>query len=262
MPAPAIPRPRAAVILCSALLLSGTAGSADDQRATGKLVNEIIELRSQVDELDSRLQQMKDEHKNRMSSLSREEGQLESDKERQQMRLKKIQRQVEQEREKLAEAGVGNEALKPVIADGIANLRDYVRTALPFKRSERLNALDEMDSQLKGGALPPPRVANRLWSFVADEMRLAEETGLYRQSITIDGGDKLVDVARLGMMHLYFRTDDGRAGYAVKEEDSWQYRYAEGGDQDRIKELLSSLRKQVRTGYFELPNPVRPMELN
>lgn len=262
MPAPAIQRPGAALILCSALLLSGTAGAADDQRATDKLVNEIIELRGQVDKLDSRLQQMKDEHKNRMSSLSREQGQLESEKERQQMQLKKLERQVAEEKEKLAEAGVGNEALKPVIADGIANLRDYVRTALPFKRAERLNALDEMENQLKGGSLPPPRVANRLWSFVADEIRLTEETGLYRQSITIDGGDKLVDVARLGMMHLYFRTDDGQAGFAVKENDSWQYRYARGANKDRINNLLSSLRKQVRTGYFELPNPVRPMELN
>jgi hypothetical protein len=105
-------------------------------------------------------------------------------------------------------------------------------------------------------------VANRLWSFIADEMRLAEETGLYRQSVTIDGSEKLVDVARLGMMHLYFRTDDGRAGYAVRQDGNWQYRYADGGDKDRINNLLSSLRKQVRTGYFELPNPVRPMELN
>lgn len=262
MPAPVIRRSPLTVIFLSILLLMGAARAADEQRATDELVNRIIDLRGQVDELDNQLQQMKDEHKNRMSSLSREQGQLESEKERQQMRLKKVERQVEQEREKLAEAGVGNEALKPVIADGIANLRGYVRTALPFKRSERLNALDEMQSQLKGGSLPPPRVANRLWSFVADEMRLAEESGLYRQSITVDGGDKLVDVARLGMMHLYFRTDDGRAGYAVKEEGSWQYRYADGGDKDRINDFLSSLRKQVRTGYFELPNPVRPMELN
>lgn len=262
MPAPVIRRSPMTVILLTALLLTGLARAADEERATDELVNRIIELRGQVDELDNKLQQAKDEHKNRMSSLSREQGQLESEKERQEMRLKKMQRKVEEEREKLAEAGVGNEALKPVIAEGIASLRDYVRTALPFKRSERLNALDEMESQLEGGSLPPPRLANRLWSFVADEMRLAEESGLYRQSITIDGDDKLVDVARLGMMHLYFRTDDGRAGYAVREDDDWQYRYADGGDRDRIENLLSSLRKQVRSGYFELPNPVRPMELN
>jgi chorismate mutase len=261
MPAPVIRRSVSTAIL-SMLVLTMPVRAADDPRPIDELVNRIIELRGQVDELDSQLQQMKSEHKNRMSSLAREEGQLKAERERQQLRLKKVERQVGKEREKLAAAGVGNEELKPVIRDALGDLRGYVNTALPFKRAARLDSLDEMESQLTGGSLPPPRVANRLWSFVSDELRLASETGIYRQSVSIEGEDKLVDVARVGMMHLYFRTDDGRTGYATRQNGNWQYQYVDGSDRDRIRELMASLRKQVRTGYFKLPNPARPMELN
>lgn len=238
------------------LLAWGAPLAAAQAEPVDALVQQIIQLRGDVGDLDNRLQQLKEEHKNRMASLAREQGELAAAKERQQLRLKKLRHDMEQQRASLMDASADSKELEPIIRQVLSDLRLYVNESLPFKRGERLAALDEMEVQLEGGSVTAPRLINNLWALLADEMSLAEGVGLYRQSIAVDGQDKLVDVARVGMMQLYFRTDDERYGYAARNGDNWQYFYADAADGGRIGVLIGSLRKQVRSGYFELPNPV------
>lgn len=246
--------------LVMSLSASNASLANDQQAAIDELVDRIILLRGEVNDLDSQLQSLKTEHRNRMSSLSRERGQLESEQERQRLTLERATRKLDESRAALAEAGSGDEALAPVLKDAMQTLEEHVRASLPFKREERLEAINEMRAQMDSGRLPPPRVANRLWSLLADEIRLTSETGLYRQPITVNDEDKLADVARLGMMQLYFRTDDERVGVALRNNGDWAYEYAQGADRTRIETFMDSLRKQVRTGYFELPAPARNQE--
>ena len=225
-----------------------------------ELVQQIIKLRGEVGDLDNQLQQLKDEHKNRMASLAREQGELAAARERQALRLKKLEHEMSKQRESMADAGADSEALAPVISEVIRDMRTYVNGTLPFKRADRLAVLDEMQAQLDGQSVTVPRLINNLWALVSDEIALAEGVGLYRQSIEVDGQDKLVDVARVGMMQLYFRTEDERFGYAQRDGSDWRYVYADAGDSSRIAVLIDSLRKQVRSGYFELPNQITSVE--
>ena len=225
-----------------------------------ELVQQIIKLRGEVGDLDNRLQQLKDEHKHRMASLSREQGELAAAKERQALRLKKLEHEMSKQRESMADAVADSDALAPVISDVIQDMRGYVNGTLPFKRADRLAVLDEMQAQLEGQSVTVPRLINNLWALVSDEIALAEGVGLYRQSIEVDGQDKLVDVARVGMMQLYFRTEDERFGYATRDVGGWRYVYADAADSSRIAVLIDSLRKQVRSGYFELPNHTSSVE--
>lgn len=220
-----------------------------------ELVARIIEMRGQVEDLDAELQRLKAEHSTRMSTLSRQAGQLAAEREQQELRLRRIEMRLEREREQVAAAGAGDATLAPVVEQAIAELRAHVAESLPFQRADRLQVLDGLQSQLRGGALEPSRVANRLWALIADEIRLSGEVGLYRQPVTIDGDDRLADVVRIGMMQLYFRTDDERFGYAARRDGEWAFEYADGADRDRIRELTAALRQQIRSGYFELPNP-------
>jgi hypothetical protein len=260
IPMTAIPRAArrlpAAGALCLALV-AGPSMAQDGDREIENLVDRIIELRGDVEELDSRLQSLKKEHESRMSSLARREGELTSQREAQKLQIKKLEKKLADLREQVREAGVATEELEPVIVEAIDGMREYVRSSLPFKRGERLASLDELETQLKNDALEPPRVANRLWSFHADEIRLTSESGIFRQPIEIGGEERLVDVARLGMMMLYFRTDDEQYGYATNGANGWSFEYVDGSRQrDQVASLFDSLRKQIRTGYFQLPNPI------
>ena len=65
----------------------------------------------------------------------------------------------------------------------------------------------------------------------------------------------LADIAKLGAVAIYFQTRDGRSGFVARSGDDWQYRVAESSrDRERIASLFDSLKKQISTGYFELPN--------
>ena len=127
--------------------------------------------------------------------------------------------------------------------------------------SERTAELAEIRKQLAQDVLTPHKAAKRLWTFYEDEIRLAEENGVYQQTVTVAGEEKLADVARLGMMMLFFKTPDGDYGRALKEHGEWMYKvYRDEADRDQVKELFASFRKQVRTGFFTLPNALTGTE--
>ena len=77
---------------------------------------------------------------------------------------------------------------------------------------------------------------------------------LDRQTLTLEGGEVLVDVARLGMVGMFFVAGDGRTGQAVRQGDTWTWTvHTDPEDTARVLELVDNLKKQVRVGFFELP---------
>lgn len=227
---------------------------ADDAEELEAMIERIIALRGSVEDLDNDLDARRSEHESRMSSLARREGQLDAERQRAQRNVDKLEERLDGLRTEVAEAGVENETLVPVLEDALAGARERVEAGMPFKRDERIAALDELERQLAGEVLDPPRVANRLWSFHADELRLAGESGLFRQVVEIDDEERLVDVVRLGMMMMYFRSDDGRYGQAVRANGEWSFRTTDDRDDHRrIDALFDQMRKGIRTGFFQLP---------
>ncbi|PKM09840.1 MAG: hypothetical protein CVV15_07675, partial [Gammaproteobacteria bacterium HGW-Gammaproteobacteria-5] len=64
----------------------------------------------------------------------------------------------------------------------------------------------------------------------------------------------LAEVAKIGSMALYFRTQDGRVGLAQLSADGWQFvPVSKRDDIARINTLYDALKKQIRQGWFELP---------
>jgi hypothetical protein len=54
---------------------------------------------------------------------------------------------------------------------------------------------------------------------------------------------------------LFFQAPDKRVGYAVKKDDSYAYKVlTKEEDIKQIKTLFDALNKQIRTGYFSIPN--------
>ena len=71
----------------------------------------------------------------------------------------------------------------------------------------------------------------------------------------IHGTEQLVDVVRIGMVMLFFKTAEGAVGHAVKQGDTWTTRtLTEPEDRKRVLRLFDNFKKQIRVGYFEIPN--------
>lgn len=219
------------------------------------LARQLIGLRAEVEQLNGELAIAREENRTLLAGLNAQRAEVEATLSRQQLTLKQIQNDLAKRQQAAVEAGVSGDVLTPVLLGSIARLDAQIAAGLPFKREERRAGLAELREQLSTGKLAAPRAANRLWAFLEDEFRLTRDNTMQRQTISLNGERLLVDVAKLGSMMLLFRTDDGRYGAVRRDGGEWRFELAaDEADARRIATLFDALRKQIRQGFFELPN--------
>jgi hypothetical protein len=225
------------------------------QDPTESLATRLIQMRGQVDELQSELNLKREEHKNRMVYLTAQLTEMEASRNREALRIRQLEQDLEEMRAQVAAAGLTSEMLTPLVLANLYALRDQVQNGFPFKVSERLAELDDLENQVSNGVVTAHRALNRLWAFVEDEIRISRENAIYSQSIQLQGEKVLVDIAKLGNAMMYFRTRDQNYGRAVETPQGWRFELLDSGsDQELVARLFDSLRKQIRQGYFSLPN--------
>lgn len=218
-----------------------------------ELAQELIRLRGEVESLHDQFETDKRQHTDRMRSLAQRRLELESEVQRKELDIKKLQQATARSRQERERASTQATALSPVVRSTVDRLTQHVEGTLPFKRDDRLAELAGIEKKLEKGDLSAPRAMNTLWTYVEDELRLARENGAFSQVIELDGKEQLADVVRLGMVMLFFSTNDGRVGFAEKKGDAWVYTSVDGEDAKRIQGLFASFEKNVRTGFFEVP---------
>jgi len=252
---------KVAIIATVAGLVVFLAGSAVASESFEKLAEQLAELRSEVDSLTAKVESKKQRVQSRLRSIRRQRADIERQIEQEKTKIERLKRSVRERRQELESEQAAAEDLKPAVEEAFATVRTSVRDGPPFKRAERLEQLDKLESQMAEGLLSPQKAVSRLWQFVEDELRLSRENGLYSQVVDLGGEEVLADVARVGMVSLYFKTEDGRVGIAERTDDGWAWRTVEGDEKRRrIEKLFESFQKNIRVGYFELPNGLRGID--
>lgn len=242
-----------AIVLVMGGLSTSLPAGADSMESLAKT---LISMRGEVEELQSQLDMEKQSHKTRMDALSSQMSDLSVENQRQTVAIEKLQQALVKYEQATTEAKNGEESLLPVVLTALDDLKQSIQDGLPFKVEERLSELANLQSQLESRVLEPKKAANRVWAFIEDEIRLTRENGVYSQTIDLDGEKRLVDVAKLGTIFLYFQSSDNRFGQAVKQSGEWRFMELKDlKEKERISVLFDSLKKQIRQGYFELPNP-------
>lgn len=239
-------------LLLGGLALVGSAAWAAD--LSGRAEN-LARLRAEVEELATEVSLAKEDLRARLRSIDTRIAEAESEIRREEVRLTQLEGDAERTRQLISAQGASADVLGPAVRDGLASMRAVVGTGLPYRTEERLAALDELEAGLDAGTLSAEDAAARLWGLAEDELRLTKENGLDKQVITLDGEELLVRVARLGMVALYFQTEDGRVGKAVRGADgSWSWLTLSGAEeQAQLYDLFDALDKGIRVGWFELP---------
>lgn len=246
-----IPALRGAALALTLVAVSVPA-FADDLSA---LASRLSALRGEVEQLASRLSTASNDHKKTLRSLSRQRSELELEAKREETRVQKMSSAIAKRRAEIQAEKAKGDRLVPVYEEAFGSVRGYVERSLPFRRGERLASLDKIQEQYRGGLLTPARALQRLWSFVEDEQRMSKESGLYKQTITVDGQEQLAEVIRVGMVMLYYKTEEGRVGRVAKQGDAYEYVSVDDPEQQkRVLDLFTSFKKQIRVGFFELPN--------
>lgn len=237
-------------------LLLGTVGvNAATNKNISKLAEKIVSLRSEVETLNSQLQTDREELSNELKSHSVQLTQLQSQIGQEEVRQKQINEKIKAAKTELAKVSANDESLEPFILEKINWLKTYVEAGVPFQLAKRMKGIEDIEAKLKSKLLTPESAISRLWSVVEDEMRLTRENALHRQTISLNGEERLATVAKVGMVLMYFHTVDNRVGTIAKNIDG-SYIYVEEHDQERkehIFRLVDGLKKQIRHGEYILP---------
>ena len=225
-------------------------------QSVDEFAKRLIKLRGEVEQIHDDIEGIQQNHRNRMTSLSQREAELEAQIQRQKLQLKQLNKTLADLQKETRDATQDAQTLLPIVQKTVSSLGTHVEGGLPFKIDNRKSNVELILSKLEKGELTTPRAINELWTFIEDEFRLTREnTMLNQDQIVIGGKQQLADVIRIGMVIMYFRTTEESYGFAQNNGGTWNFAFATPEASKKIEDLFLSFEKQIRSGFFEIPNP-------
>lgn len=230
-----------------------TAASA--QQDTEAMAETLIQLRGEVEDIQSELQIQQAEHAQSMAYLNTREVELTANLDRELLQIKQAESDLANIQEKIKALGIDSKHMAPEVLTMIEHVSVVVDSGIPFKQQARKEVLLTIKRQLNSNKMTAQQAINQTWAFIEDELRLSKENGLYSQTINLDGHETLVEVAKLGTVLMYFRTKQNKYGHSfLDKNDEWSFKLLDSeSEQQTVATLFDSLQKQIRQGYFELP---------
>lgn len=242
-------------VLTSLLTFSSLTANSDN------MAESLMKLRAEVETLDSKIMDNKETYKASMRSLMRQKDDLESVIARENLKIKQIKQELAKVAKEIKESSKNSKGLKPLLVDALDALERNIKDSLPFKTQERLRDLHKIQEQIATDLVTPQKGLALTWNAYADAIRMTKENGIFKQTITLDGSERLVEVARIGTMMMFFKTPDDTVGYVTKDKAGFYYTKELNKDgQKQILSLFDAFKKQIRSGYFTLPNALISME--
>ena len=235
------------------LVVSGTL-SSPMLMAKDEMIKSIMELRSDVESLYTQIDDNKESYKTQMKSYALQISDNEAQINRQETSLKLTQQNIENVQKKLEEMGSATVDLKPIVNQALDALEKEIKAGIPFKIEERVAGLNQIRDDLKNGNISQEKALALTWASYDDTLRLTKEIGQFKQEIALEGKTTMAKIAKVGSVMMFFATPDDRVGYVKQDGSKYSYVVADGKQRDQIIDLFDALQKQIRTGYFTLPN--------
>ena len=252
-----LPLALAASVLAAATCLFGTA-DADEDAGLTRRARAVAELRAEVGQLEDELRTTRQTRRQELLALQSQKRQLTAQVDRAQARAESLEQMVADRRRELEARREAARARAPIVEEALEALEPAIAHSAPFRRKERLDQLAEIERQLQLDAAPPDQLLDQLWRLVEDELQLGLSSGLHKQVLELpDGTERLVEIARLGMALIYWRTEDGQLGMIARGPDgAWTPTPLEAPeDRAGVEELFEALRLQQRGRLHTLPMP-------
>ena len=219
------------------------------------MAQSLMKLRAEVVSLDSQIEDEKDEFKASIKSLIMEKNELDTSIAREELSQKRLTKDLAKIKKQIIDQSKNSEGLKPIVLHTITKIEERIKSAIPFKVNDRLSDIKRISEQLEGALITPQKALVLVWNSYSDMIRMSKENAVFKQTILIDGKEVLAQVARVGSVMMYFKTPDDRVGYVTKDGGSYTYlESVEKEQKEQILTLFDAFKKQIRSGYFTLPN--------
>ncbi|MEO0335293.1 MAG: DUF3450 family protein [Pseudomonadota bacterium] len=244
-----------ALVMCTSLVSFQSFGEIPKIDA---LSQSLIKVRGEVEQLDAQVSTLRENGKLEIQTLKVQQGELAASIEAEKLRSDQLKGQISELKGQLSDRGFEDQQMKSLVLNAISEFQLYVQSSIPFQADKRSKELSQLAEKVEKDQMTSVKAAIRLWSFVEDELRSATENSVFRQTIVVEGNEKLVEVAKLGSVFLFYKTTDGQYGTLKREDDQWLFqRLVSSSDEAKVALLFESLKKQIRTGQFSLPNQLK-----
>jgi len=242
------------LLLLTSAVVANAQGSVESLK---NLSSELVSIRHQIESLHAQIAFEKDSFRDQMRSYANQKSDMDVKLSRSDLNNKELRRELEKLTEANRKQNEAHEKISPVLRQSITQLQDSLDTSLPFKLEQRKQALQDILQRLDTSIISPNKAANQLWAFVEDELMLGRSSGLYNETLVIDGQEKLVKVLRIGKVALLYKTNDGRFGVIRKQSQEWiQVELSDPQVLPQLEHLFDSFNKNIRNGRFSIPNIV------
>ena len=237
------------------LVLSGNVTAASDIQSLENISQELVKVRQQIETLHNEIRFKKDSYKDEMRSYASQKSDLNVRISRAELNIKDLRRELKKITDFNKEKNRDQKKILPILKVAIEQLRESIANSLPFKLSQRMHALNELELRLDTNVISPNKAANQLWAFVEDELMLGKSSGIYNDKLKIEDREKLVKVLRIGKIAMFYKTQDGKYGVTKRRESGWQQKVITNTeDVAKLEHLFDSFTKNIRNGQFSLPN--------
>ena len=245
-----------AALILGTFLINQAQGAKNDEQALSVLAQKIVELRSEVETLNTENLARKTELESELKSLQGRKAAIATQMQQIELSLKQSTERLKTIKEQIAKASIDGETLVPLLKKEITPLKTWGAGSLPFQKEKRLKEISDIEAGLNNGVMTGQKALGRLWAFIEDELRLGRENGVHRQTLVIDGEENLVSVAKLGMVAMFYQTADNKYGFTKKNKDG-VYEFIALKEKDQVEKvaiLFDGLKKQIRSGQYSIPN--------
>lgn len=218
---------------------------------TSGLSQKIIQLRNEVSELSNDFKTEKELIKSKIQTYALEKLDLES-----QIRRKKIQLKTIDEKIKTAKSieNIENADLTQLIAHFFEFESSRLLQSLPYKIQERTDYIQQLKEKFLDQKNSDEKTLQLLWTHIEDEIQLSKDVSLDKDILKINGKSTIVEIAKVGMLMMFFKTSEGKTGFLNFSNNQWSPRFFEIKSNTQLVQLFfENLKKQIRTGYFEFP---------
>lgn len=218
------------------------------------LAKKILSLREEVQSVSDEIEALNERLKSKAQSLSISKGELTA-------RLdllneeKKVLKKTIADKQEIAGKGPEEiQGLGEIIVKALEGISAYMDSAVPFKIKSRKENVSKLIAKYQNEEMTQERLLEKFWTVVQDELRLSSDVELQQQKIEVNGKSKFVEVVRVGMTSMFFRSLDGEVGAASFENGSWTYKtFNKSSKKNGILKLMNAKKKLIEGEVYSLP---------
>lgn len=150
---------------------------------------------------------------------------------------------------------ITKQQLLPLLREMVATLQQFIRLDLPFKREQRLTAIDKLSQLLSSSSASISDKYRRVMEMYQAENDYNYDLEVYRDNVLVNDESLSVKVLRVGRSNLYFQTMDTEIS-GIWDQDSKQWTILPDGYKHNIRKAMRIASKQAAPELLTLPYSV------